>query len=277
MSSHVDDSSTEDGSDALSDSNDGSWSAYVGVKDGNPLLKYDGLPHLMGKAPVAVFSVRPTKDKVCFKSKHETYSGPDDDEFQWHCVISDTLDNNSLGGGLPEKKTKHKGGLKSNFVSNDCPVESDRQATICTFLARGFANFLKLQVDSSRELEDNYVEAIIGSNIGDGSDVDASPGHTQDTLTQEGGTDRYAQWYYGLNDCTALLESVMPQLGTYLIDIDNDTISFFDKKTYEWLWKTHEGVDPDDGQGCIYIMNCPSAMIENIYVPLRNGQHGHKV
>jgi len=218
----------------------------------------------MGKPPVAVFSVRPCKDKVCFKSKHEAYSGPDDDELQWHCVTSDIVDKDSLGDGLPEKKTKHKGGLISNYVSNECPVESDRLSTISMFLARGFANFLKLQVDSNKELEDNYVEAIIGSNSGDGSDTDCNSVYWEDTYTHEGGTDRYAWWHYGLEDCAALLDSVMPLLGTYLIDLDNDTISLFDKKTYEWLWKTHEGVDPDGGQGCIYIMNSPASMIENI-------------
>ena len=169
-------------------------------------------------------------------------------------MISDLLDNDSLGVRIPEKKTKHMGGSKSDYVSNDCPVESDRKSTIATFLARGFAKILKIQVDSCTELEDNDEEAIIGSNAGDGSYGDYDPRYLDDSLTCEGGTDRYAWWHYGLEDCSVMLNNVIPVLGTYLIDLDNDTISCFDKKTYEWLWKMHDGVDPEEGQGCIYIL-----------------------
>ena len=90
------------------------------------------------------------------------------------------------------------------------------------FLARGFANFLKLQVDSSTELEANYDEAIMGSNSDD--IADDTP-FWDDSLSCEGGTERYAWWFYGVSDCAAVLDNVMPLLGTYLIDLDTDTIS----------------------------------------------------
>ena len=110
-------------------------SAYGGVRDGGSFLKYDGLPHLMGKPPVPTFSVRPAKDKVRFKSEIETFTGPVDVPLQWHCVTSDVLDVNPLGEKFPQKKTKHKGGTKSDYISNDCPVECDRKPIISMFLA----------------------------------------------------------------------------------------------------------------------------------------------
>ena len=111
---------------------------------------------MMGKPPVAVFSVKPDKDKVRFSIEIETFTGPVDVPLQWHCVTSELIDTYPLGEKFPQKKTKHKGGSKSNFVSNDCPVESDRNSTISMFLARGLANFLKLQVGSTTELDNNY-------------------------------------------------------------------------------------------------------------------------
>ena len=122
--------------------------ACGGVQDSNSFLKYDGLPHLMGKPPVPSFSVRLAKGKVHFCVEVETFSGPDDDPFSWDSVISSDVDKDSLAVKFPQKKTKRKGAPKSNYISKDCPIESGRKANISMFLARGFANFLRLQVDS---------------------------------------------------------------------------------------------------------------------------------
>ena len=72
------------------------------------------------------------------------------------------------------------------------PIENDRSSTFCLFLSLGMACFLKLQVDATNELDDHY-PTIIGSN--------AEP--YNDPLTDEGGTDEYAWWNYGLADCSA--------------------------------------------------------------------------
>ena len=52
-------------------------------------------------------------------------------------------------------------------------------------------------------------------------------GSSGDTLIDEGGIVNYAWWRYGLDDYSLMLENVLPSIGTYLVDLDNDTITFF--------------------------------------------------
>ena len=100
------------------------------------------------------------------------------------------------GAVSSKKKTKRKIGSISNYTSKErLAAENDRKSTVAMFLARGLANFLKLQVDSCKELEDNYDEAIIGSIPDDDSTCASDTGYVEDTLTDEGGTERYAWWH----------------------------------------------------------------------------------
>ena len=105
MSSVDDSDSTADVSDTLTSDDDDAELACGGVREGGSLLQYDGLPHMMGKPPVAVFSVKPEKDKVRFSSVSETFSGPVDVPLQWDCVTSDIMDKDPLGEKFPQKKT----------------------------------------------------------------------------------------------------------------------------------------------------------------------------
>ena len=116
----IDDVSTEGDSDGPTSSDEDCCAiAGGGVQESGSFLKYDGLPHLMGKPPVPTFSVRPSKGKVQFHLELETFSGPVDDSFSWDCVISNVIDKDTHTVRFQEKKTKRKGGPKSNYVSKD--------------------------------------------------------------------------------------------------------------------------------------------------------------
>ena len=65
-------------------------------------------------------------------------------------------------------------------------------------------------------------------------------------------------------DYTTLLEDTMPTCGAYLINLDNDLLYYFDDKTYEWLWRTHEGVEEHYGRRCVFLMNDPPTVINDI-------------
>ena len=123
------------------------------------------------------------------------------------------------------------------------------------FSSRGFATFHKLQVDLVNEL-DNHHEVI--------ADVDPDPEAFPDPKTDEGGTVEYAYWKYAMGYYSTLLDGSMPSIGTYLIDLDSDQIIFFDKDTYEWLWRAHDGVHEKYGRGCISMMTDPAAAIQDI-------------
>ena len=56
----------------------------------------------------------------------------------------------------------------------------------------------------------------------------------------------------------------MPACGTCLIDLDNDLLYYFDAKTYEWLWRTHEGVEVYDGRRCVFMMNDAYTVMNDI-------------
>ena len=83
-------------------------------------------------------------------------------------------------------------------------------------------------------------------------------------MTDEGGATEYAYWDFGLLDYTDLLEAAMPVCGTYLIDLDNDLLYYFDSKTYEWLWRSHEGVEGHHGMRCVFMMSGPPTVIHDI-------------
>ena len=83
-------------------------------------------------------------------------------------------------------------------------------------------------------------------------------------ITDEGGTKEYAYWNFGITDYDSLLRDTMPKCGTYLIDLEKDLLYYFDAKTYEWLWRTHEGVDLYGGERCVFMMSNPLIVIEDI-------------
>ena len=67
-----------------------------------------------------------------------------------------------------------------------------------------------------------------------------------------------------LENYSTLLECAMPKTGNCLIDVDNDLIILLDKDTYEWLWKTHEGVDDYNSRRCRVMMNDLALSIQYI-------------
>ena len=83
-------------------------------------------------------------------------------------------------------------------------------------------------------------------------------------MTDEGGTTQYAYWNFGLTDFTKLLEDTVPSCGVYLIDLDKDLIYYFDAKTYEWLWRSHESVENAGGLNCVFMMMDPATVITEI-------------
>ena len=60
-----------------------------------------------------------------------------------------------ISSGKTKTKRKH---IPRPIHTNEVPVENARVSAIDMFSARGLATFLKVQVDISKELENNYTE-----------------------------------------------------------------------------------------------------------------------
>lgn len=110
-------------------------------------------------------------------------------------------------------------------------------------------------MDATNELENHY------DGINCSSDERAS---FSDPLIDHGGTREGAYWNYGIENCTELIYSIMPGSRTYLIDIDNDELIFFNAETYAWMWETHDGSHTHSGNGCVYTQGDARASFRNI-------------
>ena len=190
------------------------------------IIEYEEVPHKMGRSDMPTFVKRPAKPPVSFKATIESLAERVDESGIWDCLTLSLIDQPTYNSVLPDSAITKKKRVSRSLGSGENPVENERHSTIDLFLARGLANFLKLQVDVIRELETNY-DDLTGSI--DPADVFADP------LTDEGGTAEAAYWNYGVDSCTALLEAVVPKEGTFLIDLDKDEIVYFDADTYRWL------------------------------------------
>ena len=155
--------------------------------------EYKIKPHAMGKQVFPTFTLRPNKGMVRFSEQLERYSESRVGSDQWEFVTSELYDTN---GDVRTSRYFEKGKTKRERITvtvaqNDSPVENDRNSTLNSFVARGLAVFLKLQVDVILELENNY--GCI--------DVEMY----EDPLTDEGETFQDAYWNYIIEVCDPLL------------------------------------------------------------------------
>ena len=219
-------------------------------------LEYEEKPHLMGRPPLPDIRRRVARGPVHFAPTVETLYERLDDSGLWDPVISELAEkvNNSYKR-YSGKKTQRRSFIKAS-ISNDNPRKNVRKATFGMFLSCGMADLLKLHVDVMNELDNNYEVS---------ADYDPDPPlEHRDPITDEGGTKEYAYWNFGLSEYETLLGDTLPTCGTYLIDLDNDLLYYFDAKTYEWLWRSHEGVDAYGGQRCVFLMSNPMSMIDEL-------------